>query len=703
MNRLLTRIVLSSKLRVLLLLIFYIQFSLISGSPFVYTAFGEEPWDAIKYREWPEGGSQKETGRELKADRNIRYGIDTNSHVDINVDENKLRDIIIGQYLSPEMSANVEKINSRLSLLKELSGKIKGLMIDLDKLYVIWDEIAKDPTIDAVNKRNNQISAFSSAMKKVFNVLENTIIERFVYQGKSAADAKKEMEAILIPMLNESGYDWNALMAQIQQEIKFLDDELKKVADNQPSIKIMAHILRSTEVGMGEPIYLPGHNTVEACRPTPVQKVTFNVPDSQRELFNKYSESVKNMNDAKTLGEALKQQLEVQGEALKESLINSVPSVTSAVSSAKESMSSVEFWGDENNRKQWIAKLNNTLRNSREGKDLSEKLNNLQTEITTIVTKINTDIELMNSFTKLKDNLATATPANALQTILATLKSAESLPDAISPKTWEDRLNTIKAAIDGLEDSLKKSPQLITEFEKVKLNKRNPIADFKSTSAAINNVILQVKNIKPEVSAWIGKALNRQTVLAVANLQPVPGQEIHKIGNKQLDTSFDLKTICGGRNEFDTIRVTYKYFQGEDELSAGWYNDFQVRKFGWQDTVVAAVAMTNQIGTDTYKPTASLNWIIDYTWWPTNAEKGVGSVNAIEWFSGGGITTIALDHDQTQDTELGLALTASFLNNKILVGYGADLQAKEDKGFWFFSINLFETPGMFNGSGTKSK
>lgn len=675
---------------------------MISVSPFIYKAFAEEPWDAIKYREWPEGGKLKETRRELKADRNIRYGIDINSHVDINVDEKKLRDIISGQYLSPEISANVEKINSRLSLLKELSGNIKGLMIDLGKLYVTWDETETNPTHEAVKKRNDQIIAFSSAMNKVINVLKNTIIERFVYQGKGAADAKKEMEAIIIPMLNKSGYDWNALMAQIQQETKFLDDELKKVADNQPSIKIMAHILRSTEVGMGEPIYLPGHNTVEACRPTPVQKITFNVPDSQRELFNKYSESVKNMNDAKSLGEALNQQLEAQGELLKESLISAATVVDSAISEAQKSKSTIEFWGDENNIKLWYANLSDTVKKSQEGIDLSEKLNSLSNNIE--LGQINTDIELLNSFSKLKDNLATATPPEALQLILATLKDAKELPDALSPLIWESRLNKIKETIDGFEESLnKKSPKLIADLEKIKLDGQNPITDLKTTLSALNNVILKVKNINPEVLAWIGKLYNRPTVLAVANLQPVPGQEVFKIGKKQLDTSFDLKTICGGRNEFDTIRVTYQFFQGEDELSAGWYNDFQIRKFGWKDTVVASVAVVNQQSTETYKPTASLSWIMDYTCWPNDSKKGVGSGNEIEFFSGVGITTMALDQDQTQDTELGLALTASFLNNKILVGYGADLQAKDNREFWFFSINLFETPGMFNGSASQSK
>lgn len=693
MTWLLMRIVLSSKLRVFLLLIFYIQTSLIADSPFASKAFGEELSDAIIYKEWPEGGS-KEKGRKLKAERYISYGIDINSHVNINVDENKLGALFV-QYQPPE------KINSRLLLIKELSGNIKGLMVDLKKLYVTWDEAETNPTNDAVKKRNDQIMMFNLAMSKVIKVLKNTIIERLMHQDKSAADAKKEMEAIVIPMLKSDGYDWNAIMGQVGQEIKFLDDELekasklKKVADDQPRIKIMAHILRSTE-GMGEPIYLPGHNTVEACRPTPVPKVTFNVPDYQKELFN---ESAINMNEAKSLGEALTQSLEAQGELLKKSLTDAATAVGSALSEAQKSKSTIEFWGDENNIKLWYANLSDTVKKSQEGKNLSEKLNDLPKKIRELDQEINTDIELMNSFSKQKSGLETATPSEALQTILATLSKTQKLPAAISPITWKSR----KAAIEELKERFNISPELIATFEKVEINGRNPITDFKSISTAIDSVDLQITSISPEVSAWIKKTLYSQTGLAVTNLQPVLGQEIHRIENKQLDTSFDLKTICGGRNEFETIRVTYQFFQGEDELSAGWYNDFQIRKFGYKDTVVASVAVVNQQSTETYKPTASLSWIIDYTFWPKDSEKGVGSGNEIIWLSGAGITTMALDQDQTQDTELGLALTVSFLNNKILVGYGADLQAKDNREFWFFSINLFETPGMFNGSASQSK
>lgn len=53
-----------------------------------------------------------------------------------------------------------------------------------------------------------------------------------------------------------------------------------------------------------------------------------------------------------------------------------------------------------------------------------------------------------------------------------------------------------------------------------------------------------------------------------------------------------------------------------------------------------------------------------------------------------------LDFDQTQDMEIGFTFTLSFFYNKILVGYGENLQAEKDRRFIFFSINLLDTPGM---------
>jgi hypothetical protein len=54
---------------------------------------------------------------------------------------------------------------------------------------------------------------------------------------------------------------------------------------------------------------------------------------------------------------------------------------------------------------------------------------------------------------------------------------------------------------------------------------------------------------------------------------------------------------------------------------------------------------------------------------------------------------MALNFDDVQSTELGLAGTLGFFDNRVLAGGGANLQTADDRWFGFFSVSLFATGG----------
>jgi hypothetical protein len=89
-------------------------------------------------------------------------------------------------------------------------------------------------------------------------------------------------------------------------------------------------------------------------------------------------------------------------------------------------------------------------------------------------------------------------------------------------------------------------------------------------------------------------------------------------------------------------------------------------------------------------------WILGNKAWPSVNGAGLGAVEGIRWFSGFGVSTMALDYQDEEPLELGIAGTISLINDRLLFGYGANLQANETRGFWFFAFRLFGTPGLAN-------
>ena len=121
-----------------------------------------------------------------------------------------------------------------------------------------------------------------------------------------------------------------------------------------------------------------------------------------------------------------------------------------------------------------------------------------------------------------------------------------------------------------------------------------------------------------------------------------------------------------------------------------------MKSFGWNSEVLASLAFAQHEDEDTWKPGAAMNWIASREDWPDSSERGLRSSQRLKFFSGLGISALTLDSQDSQDVEFGLAATAAFVNNRVLVGYGVNLQAEEDEAFWFMSIRLFTFPGLSN-------
>jgi hypothetical protein len=673
--------------------------------------------DSVKYREWPEGGSYLDNGRTLNAEEHARYGIDINSHVDLEVDsaslKRKLADKAPGG-LSPE----AQKLQARILLLQEMSHQVNSAMKNLQKAFADFNSAKENPRL--WDQANKSISEFSGQMKSITDPLKKAIGLRLQAEGTvtTEKERKTQTDAMINSIyINDGTYDWRVLLQLYEAELAALDKALSNMVPqlDKLQMEIQGHIFRAGNP-QGEPISLSRYNTVKECIPTPLPKVTFNVPSDQLKLYEENLKTVQNMTDAKSVAEAMRMQLAIEAQRLRALLEQSFASAAAAVKQSRQSVEALGFWEDQDKAEGWLTEARKKAGTSEDGKRIIAAYLKLQVSLVALYQDARFDLDVMARYAEMRSAIENQTPEQAMMTILNKISEFAQaqragkvyllMPAALQPATWRARKADVEQLIKAVKES---APEIAKKLEAdVNFEGRNPIQDAQAAAEAFNNAVVEVSKVSQDIPVWLAQVLQLPPALAVGELPRPEGQERLSIVKDDLGTSFDLQTICGPRSEYDQIRITYKYYKGDVELDAGWHNDFQLRKYGWKDSVVAGISFTRQRSTNTYKPTASLSWILDHTSWPGTkkdgtVEKGVGGKNDIELFSGFGLTTMSLDFDPQQDAELGLGFTLSFLNNKILVGYGTDLQASDHTGFWFFSINLFQTTGMFPGTAKQTQ
>jgi len=669
---------------------------------------GAEPWTAVTYQELPDSGDYVEKGRTIEAGPNARFGIDINSSVDVTIN-GKILERELSKTLQGGLSPQAKMLRERADQLKQTANSINGVMKSLEELFLLWNKAEQNPEIWPVIRE--KIRAFSNTMYGILVTLEKEITDRLKAQGLDETAAQEEKDKLMFPVLTNEGYSWSVLTQLFQQEISFIDDELIRLLPEieKLAIELYAYLIRESG-GAQVPVHLPLYNEVKECIPTRVEKVTFHIPEEQIRLYEQHTETVKTMTEAKNLAEALLTQLELNARALEQSIKDSFKPAIDAVNKAADSIENLTYWTVENNIDSWISGLGDDLKNSPQGQKIVDSYREMKTSLTAAYNEAVMNMELLSSYAGQQQDFAGMTPESGMMIILREMRRtsyaiqagdpAMLLPRALHPATWRQQLDTIQKFLDVVDETAQQAPAIVSTIEHVKTEGRNPITDAKNASNAIWFVQDQLKGIEPEVRTWLGKVLGLPPVLAAVDLEPPATQKRLTI-TQDLNTSFDLRRICGERKEFDTVRVYYRFFKGSEQLNAGWYNDFQLRLFGWRDDIVAGISFANQSGTSTFKPIASLSWILNKNRWPKikedgTSDSGVGKRKEIEWFSGAGITTMPLDFDPDQDAEIGFTFTLSFIHKKILVGYGGNLQAENDPGFWFFSINLLDTPGMIS-------
>ena len=360
----------------------------------------------------------------------------------------------------------------------------------------------------------------------------------------------------------------------------------------------------------------------------------------------------------------------------------------------RDSLEVLAKWADSERLEAWLTR---DLKNQLQQTDAGKQFLATWQKVRKIPEEVKSDVELVRGYADFRFTFTGMGSEQTMSSILGVLRSLP-LPSGstndldvlriLYHQRWQQRFDDIAEFLNSLE-------ALTEEAKGVIQSEGGPVSDFVAARDSIATLIEVLRSFGDEARQWLTQLVGTDRPMrAATQLAPPEGQKQRPVtGN--LDTAFNLTTVRQSREKGDEVRVHYQFYKGNQQLEGkGWTDRFVIRIFGWQDKVLASVVFTQQNGQSDFEPTAAVSWILSNNRWPSSNDTGLNGLQGIRWFSGFGISTMALDYEEEETVELGIAATISLVNDRLLFGYGANLQGQQDKGFWFFAFQLFSTPGF---------
>lgn len=651
---------------------------------------GDTPWNAVGYVEYATHGPHA-AGRALATDGRARFGVDVDSRIAINVDSNKLSTALRARVPADSTTdARAAALNARLQSLAEAARGIKDALAGLQLLA----EMCKAPNCGDPAAFRTALRRSAGQRLQILEALQNAQTQRLTAQGLSEEEAKrvsdKAMDAVLLsPAANKNfGYDWQALEALFRQEIDFTEQALAAAApDLGVVIQIRAHLLRSSTNPLALP--LPGYNDEETGAEHPFERLRFYLSDNEKTLYDRYREMAKETKATRDLAQALLASLRQEFDRLREQLSAVTAELRAGLTAAEEWLQALAGWAQAERRKTWLAGIKTELRQSAQGKAVAANLDVVENDFAAL----KDDIDALKRYANLRARLSGATAVEVMDAITAIPRLTDTSDLDANPalrvlrgEMWSERAAHARALLAAVDR--------LTGTARERLVREGPIADLRAALAAFDTLSEAVKQTPARLRHWIADVLMLKNGASTAAALPEPrGQRSLPIRpGTVLGTELDLLTTPMPLQERDTVRVEYRFLRGETPIAVGWRDDFVLSAYGWRSEVLASLAFAKPSGSATWQPAPAVSWVLSYRRWPKPGERGITG-NEIRWFSGVGISALTLNQAANQDVEVGLAATLSFFNDRLLAGYGANLQAEHDRAFAFISLRLFSFTG----------
>jgi len=666
---------------------------------------------AVRYRERGEGGPARDGGRTLRTEGRLYAGIDINNTVDIEIDGPRLQAAIVEILPQEDLSPELKSVLEQLTILVRAADRIEPALQETEATFQAYFEAelarrseGSEALVAAKDQAfQKQAAVMGTEIRALIETLGEAATRRFQEQGVPAAAKKAEevTDRVLSGPALFFGYDWDALHAAYAAEIHYVEGKLGANAENIGlMIRIVGH--RVARNGATVAIHLPGYNEVEIGPVEHYRKVRFEVPPEQAELLAKYEELAQKTEEAASFGEAFVAMLRADFEVRRPEVEALLESARGAADDVVSSAEGLKKWADPTTRAAWVATVRADLEQTDQGKKVLEAWESVET----VIQESRDDLAALREYANLSARIRGADAEKAMSRILELLRGFSAVAQgstsspgfrALVPETWGARFDRLRAFLEAVE-------QLAAPLKARLEAEDGPFGDLERLRESIENAVAELETVSSSAREWFLGLFRAPPILEAADFPEPKGQKALKLGTEDPSTSFDLRTIKEGRAPDDEIWLKYEFLRGEEEIgNATWTDKFRIRVFGWQDRYVAGLAFTKQHSTDTWEPTATLSWLLFRRGWPkAEDDLGLRGLGGFDGFSGFGLSTMPLDYDEGQSVEVGIGPAVSFINHRILLGYGWNLQVETNRELVFFSIRIFQSAGPLKEVSPKS-
>ncbi|RMF71629.1 MAG: hypothetical protein D6738_13490, partial [Acidobacteria bacterium] len=294
------------------------------------------------------------------------------------------------------------------------------------------------------------------------------------------------------------------------------------------------------------------------------------------------------------------------------------------------------------------------------------------------------DIAALRALAALPERLASLDALSALRTILAALPqdAGQAGWRALRSATWRERIAAARemlAALDALAPGIR---------DRVRDDPSGPVAALRELEDVARRAADALEQAGDELAALLVRVAGLERLAPVADL-PEPAGQVSVPLARPADTEVRLRTVRGVVEEGQRLLVDYRAFVGDEPVAAArWTDEFALRAFGLSSRVVASLGFARQenVADATWEPAPVLSWLLHWRRWPEGEARGAGPSRHPVGF---GLTTLTLDFSDEESIETGLALAVSLLDDRIIAGWGVNLQVPRDDTFVFLSLRIF--------------
>jgi hypothetical protein len=667
------------------------------------------PSDAVQYVERPEGGPHAENGRTLRTPGNGYFGIDINSRIDILVDAACLRQVLRPPAAGAVPSRDVIALRDRAARLTGLANQTVDAARKLDRALDLYAS-ARD-SLGQV-RANLAVDEFEEVMLTLNVGLRNAVRARLGVPAASPDEVRlasdtglvlAELKRVTDPAFASAPYNFVALRDALVAEVALLEQSMQDMPE-PPAFEIDLRAQHVARDGRQTAVHLPGFDEEEEGPDRRFEKIVYAVSDEEAQLYKQYDSLAKSMGQARSFGAAALSLLQQQYNILRPQLNAYLVGVRAAADTAVDRLHALGAWQDPATRRAWWQPLANQLATSDAGRQVVTKWADVEREVWQVQREsasLVDDARAVQSLVRTRTQLTGSDPLTAMNAALSSVShmapARRRLTKLTDEAEWERRARVVAEFLDAAAQ-----PGVRQMVE----NAGGPISDLKSLRVALRQLADTTRATSVTVRTWLLGAITAEVPRSLATIPRPAGLRRAQL-TTDVNTSINLRTLRGPRGEGDLVRVQYLFTQGDQPIAGGWRDEFRMRAFGWRARAVAGLAFTKATSESIWSPTASLSWLAMRRGWPAASDRGLKGLHDVRTW-GFGVSTMSLnfdtdgDEDGTDDDQkiqIGLAATASILDDRILGGYGLNLQAPDEKGFWFFSIRLFSATGSLGGAG----